>query len=50
MLNFENLEKFQFSGVGRYNIPQIEPVNEYPQGDFIPVNYHYKEKNPSTKK
>lgn len=49
MINFENLDKFQFTGVGRYNIPQIEPVTDYPQGDFIPVNYHYKEKNPSAK-
>ena len=26
MINFENLEKFTFPGVGKYDIPQIEPV------------------------
>lgn len=49
MINFENLEKFAFSGVGKYNIPQIEPEDEYPAGEFIPVNYHYTEKNPNSK-
>lgn len=39
MINFENLDKFIFHGVGRYNIPQIEPVTVYPQGEFIPMNY-----------
>lgn len=38
MVNFENLDKFAFHGVGKYNIPQIEPVTEYPHGEFIPVN------------
>ena len=28
MINFENLDKFFFSGVGLYGIPEIEPVNE----------------------
>lgn len=41
MLNFENLDKFIFPGVGRYGIPQIEPTQQYPVGEFIPVNYHY---------
>ena len=41
MLSFENLDKFIFPGVGRYGIPQIEPTQEYPSGEFIPVNYHY---------
>lgn len=49
MLNFENLDKFQFFGVGPYDIPQIEPVTEYPQGDFIPGNYVLTEKHPQEK-
>lgn len=44
MLNFENLDKRVFPGAGRYGIPQIKPVLEYPQGEFIPINYHYTEK------
>lgn len=36
MINFENLDKFTFLGVGKYDIPQIEPVKAYPQGDFGP--------------
>lgn len=39
MLNFENLDKCAFYGVGKYNIPQIYPVTDYPQGEFIPMNY-----------
>ena len=39
MINFENLDKFTFPGVEKYDIPQIEPVKAYPQGEFIPVNY-----------
>lgn len=49
MLNFENLDKFMFPGVGKYNIPQIEPVTEYPKVEFIPINCHYKEKDPASK-
>ena len=49
MINFENLDKFTFPGVGKYGIPQIEPVKAYPQGEFIPVNYHYAEKEPASK-
>lgn len=45
MTNFENLDKFMFPGVGRYDIPQIEPVTAYPQGDFIPMNYANSEKD-----
>ena len=30
MINFENLDKFTFPGVGKYDIPQIEPVKTYP--------------------
>lgn len=49
MINFENLDKFAFPGVGKYGIPQIEPIKIYPQGEFIPVNYHYAEKEPARK-
>lgn len=49
MLNFENLEKVQFSGVGKYNIPVIYPETRYPCGEFIPMNYAQTEKNPANK-
>ena len=49
MLNFENLEKCCFQGAGRYQIPQIEPVAAYPQGEFIPMNYAKTEKDPASK-
>lgn len=49
MLNFENLDKFYFPGIGPYDIPPIEPVTVYPEGEFIPINYHYSEKRPSEK-
>jgi hypothetical protein len=49
MINFENLDKFTFPGVGKYDIPQIEPVKAYPQGEFIPVNYHYTAKDTQSK-
>lgn len=49
MINFENLDKCIFPGVGKYNIPLIEPVTEYPEGEFIPVNYHYKAKDAGEK-
>lgn len=49
MLNFENLDKFIFHGVGRYDVPQIEATHQYPVGEFTPVNYHYKEKDPASK-
>ena len=49
MTNFENLDKFMFPGVGRYDIPQIEPVTAYPQGDFIPMNYANSAKGPASK-
>ena len=39
MINFENLDKFTFPGVGKYDIPQIEPVKAYPQGEFVPGNF-----------
>lgn len=49
MLNFENLDKFAFCGVGPYEIPVIEPVTTYPSGDFIPMNYAKSEKHPEDK-
>lgn len=49
MLNFENLDKCIFPGVGQYGIPQIEAVSGYPQGDFIPMNYAKTVKNPAGK-
>lgn len=49
MINFENLDKFAFPGVGKYGIPQIEPEKEYPDGQFIPMNYAKSEKDPSCK-
>lgn len=49
MINFENLDKFTFLGVGKYDIPQIEPVKAYPAGEFIPVNYHYTAKDTKSK-
>lgn len=39
MINFENLDKRAFAGVGPYNIPQIAPVTEYPSGEFMPFNF-----------
>lgn len=49
MVNFENLDKFMFPGVGQYNIPQLDPVKIWPQGEFIPINYHYTAKDPASK-
>lgn len=49
MLNFENLDKFMFRGVGKYEIPCIQPVTEYPHGEFIGMNYAKSEKHPETK-
>lgn len=49
MLNFENLDKYQFLGVGPYEIPEILPVMEPPSGDFIPMNYAKSERCPEEK-
>ncbi len=49
MLNFENLDKAIFPGVGAYNVPVITPVTEYPQGEFIPMNYALTAKDPANK-
>lgn len=49
MLNFENLDRCSFPGVGRYEIPQIEPVTAYPAGEWIPINAHYTAKDVADK-
>lgn len=49
MLNFENLDKFIFPGVGKFNVPQIQPLTEYPCGEFIGMNYANSEKHPEDK-
>lgn len=49
MINFENLDKFAFYGVGAYDIPQIRPTKKYPCGDFIPANYVLTEKDAASK-
>lgn len=49
MLNFENLDRFWFDGVGMYGIPQISPVTVYPSGEFIPMNYANTAKDPDNK-
>lgn len=49
MLNFENLDKFAFTGAGKYGIPYIAPETEYPSGEFIPMNFANTAKNPENK-
>lgn len=49
MINFENLDKFVFSGVGKYEIPQIDPETKYPGGEFVGMNYALTEKFPESK-
>lgn len=49
MINFENLDKFAFTGVGRFGIPYISPENRYPSGEFIRVYDVLKEKQPEDK-
>ncbi|MCD8381529.1 MAG: DUF4417 domain-containing protein [Clostridiales bacterium] len=46
MLNFENLGKSAFPGVGPYDIPAIAPVTDYPAGDFLPISAAMAEKHP----
>lgn len=36
MINFENLDKFTFQGVGHYDIPQIEPVTDIRKANLSP--------------
>lgn len=47
--SFENFDRFCFPGVGKYGIPQIEPVTDYPSGELIPMNYAKTEKHPESK-
>lgn len=49
MLNFENLDKLSFPGFGKYEIPEIQPVTEYPTGEFISMNYAKTERSPADK-
>lgn len=49
MLNFENCDIHLFEGVGKYEIPLINPETEYPQGEFIPFNYAKTARNPEAK-
>lgn len=50
MINFENLDKYYFDdGAGPYNIPRIEAVTAYPDGDFISANHAKTEKHPAVK-
>lgn len=49
MINFENLDKFSFTGVGKYEIPQIDPETKYPGGEFVGMNYALTEKFPESK-
>ncbi|MDD3243087.1 MAG: DUF4417 domain-containing protein [Eubacteriales bacterium] len=39
MLNFENLDKCRFDGVGAYGIPRIRPVKRMEALEWIPFNY-----------
>lgn len=49
MVNFENLNKALFPGVGKYGIPAIAPVRDYPTGEFISMNYAKTAKDPAGK-
>lgn len=48
MLNFENLDKMQFPGVGKYSIPHIAG-GDFQKCEFIPFNFVKTEKYPSVK-
>ena len=51
MLNFENLNKCIFQGVGPYDIPEIDPETDIPihKLEWIPFNYAKSCKNPQGK-
>lgn len=50
MLNFENLHKMYIGGVGRYDIPEICPVNiDIYRIEWIPFNYAKTCKDPKGK-
>lgn len=46
---FDNLDKGIFIGEGKYDIPIIQPVTDYPTQDFIPINYARTAKDPASK-
>lgn len=48
--NILQLEKAQFPGVGKFDIPQLEPVKDLPEiTEWIGFNYMLSEKNPEGK-
>jgi len=51
VLNILNLGYAQFEGVGKYDIPQIQPVYELPEGieEWIGFNYVLSDQNPENK-
>ncbi|MBE6129568.1 MAG: DUF4417 domain-containing protein [Erysipelotrichaceae bacterium] len=51
VLNILNLGYAQFPGVGKYDIPQIQPEKELPEGieEWIGFNYVLSDKNPENK-
>lgn len=49
MLNFENLQKMNMTGFGKYNIPPIHPETIDTRCEFIPFNFAKSEKHPDGK-
>ena len=49
MLNFENLDKYIFAGVGKYGIPPIQPEHSNIACEWIPFNFARTEKEPEAK-
>ena len=48
--NILNLERAQFEGVGKYDIPELQPVTELPEiEEWIGFNYMLTEKHPEKK-
>ena len=48
MLRFENQDKMQFNGVGKYGIPKIRGVTEVENLKWIPFNYALSCKDPQS--
>ena len=46
--NYENVQRMLFDGVGRYDIPEIEPT-QFNNAEFIGFNYAKSAKNPENK-
>lgn len=42
--NYENVQRMLFDGVGRYDIPEIEPT-QFDNAEFIGFNYAKSAKN-----